>query len=86
MADREMVHDRIPLRADWTYMSFLTKRRPTTACEHTDQVTFEIAGMSRSVCEDCGKVSVGYVEDHFSPERIYEVAEMLSSLGASDED
>lgn len=26
----------------------------------------EIAGMSRSVCESCGRVSVGYVENHIS--------------------
>lgn len=67
-------------------LSFLTNRRSTATCEHAHQVSFEIAGMSRSVCEDCGKVSVGYVEDHFSPERIYEVDAMLPSLDASDDD
>ena len=25
----------------------------------------EVAGMSREVCETCGRVSLGYVEDHF---------------------
>lgn len=28
----------------------------------------ELAGMSREVCASCGRVSVGYVEEHFSPE------------------
>lgn len=26
----------------------------------------EIAGMSREVCENCGRVSVGYVEEHYT--------------------
>ncbi len=25
----------------------------------------EVAGMSREVCESCGRVSLGYVEDHY---------------------
>jgi hypothetical protein len=64
-------------------LNFLTKRRPTTECDHTAQMRLEIAGMSRSVCESCGKVSVGYVEDHYGPERVQELAPLL---GADDTD
>lgn len=83
-----MVHGSGAVFADENRMelSFLTNRRSTATCEHVHQVSFEIAGMSRSVCENCGKVSVRYIENHFSPERIYEVESMLSSLHASNED
>ncbi|HEU4894495.1 MAG TPA: hypothetical protein VFT85_01555 [Acidimicrobiia bacterium] len=43
----------------------------------------EIAGMSREVCELCGKITVSYVEDHFNPERVQELAERSS--GSSDD-
>lgn len=50
------------------------KRRSAANCAHDSQVTIEIAGMSRSVCEACGRVSVSYVDTHFTPERIQEMA------------
>ena len=33
----------------------------TRACEHTHTVTTFIAGLARSVCESCGKVSIRYL-------------------------
>jgi len=35
--------------------------------------------MSRSVCEGCGQISVGFVEHHFADERVQEVALLLGS-------
>lgn len=66
-------------------LNFLTKRRPTTDCEHMAQIRLEIAGMSRSVCESCGKVSVGYVEDHYGPERVQELAPFLGTDDDTDD-
>ena len=45
-------------------LNFLTKRRMTTECTHEKQIRTEVAGMSREVCESCGRVSVGFVDDH----------------------
>jgi hypothetical protein len=52
---------------DWGMtINFRSMRRPTTPpCDHESQIRTEIAGMSRSVCETCGRVSVGYVGNHF---------------------
>lgn len=47
---------------------FRSKRRTTSDCKHESFMRIEIAGMSREVCENCGRVSVGFVEEHFSPE------------------
>jgi hypothetical protein len=33
-------------------------------CSHKSEMRMEIAGMSRSVCESCGRVSVTYIDDH----------------------
>lgn len=33
-------------------------------CSHTSELRMEIAGLSRTVCERCGRVSVGYIDDH----------------------
>lgn len=64
-------------------LNFLSKRRLTTDCSHAAQMKIEIAGMSREVCELCGKITVSYVEDHFNPERVQELAERSS--GSSDD-
>lgn len=45
--------------------TFKTKQRATQTCTHTSEVTIEVAGLSRSVCESCGRVSVGYVGDAY---------------------
>ena len=46
--------------------NFKTKSRPEVICAHQNTVTLEVAGLSRSVCESCGKVSVGYVSDAYA--------------------
>lgn len=48
--------------------SFKTRQRATIICTHASEVTLEIAGLSRSVCESCGRVSVSYVGDAYPPE------------------
>lgn len=35
--------------------------------------------MSRSVCEGCGQISVGFVETHFADARVQEVELLLAS-------
>lgn len=62
---------------------FKAKQRTTETCPHTNQVTIEVAGMSRSVCESCGRVSVGYVGDAYSPEWVELVEEMTPSPAPS---
>lgn len=46
-------------------MNFKGRARTTTECLHEHQMRIEVAGMSREVCESCGRVSLGYVEDHY---------------------
>lgn len=66
-------------------LNFLSKRRLSADCTHSNQMRIEIAGMSREVCETCGKVTVSYVEEHYDPERVRELAG--KSLGkTSDSD
>lgn len=74
-----------PARADVLDMTihFLTKRRATLDCSHETQMTIEIAGLSRGVCETCGKVSVSYVGEHFKSEMAQALA--LSSAVAMPE-
>lgn len=50
-----------------------------TDCEHRFRMRTEIAGLSREVCESCGKVSVGYVESHISPERAQRFDEVVTA-------
>lgn len=45
-------------------LNFLTKRRMTSNCAHKSLVRIEVAGMSREVCAECGRVSLGYIEPH----------------------
>jgi hypothetical protein len=74
--------------ADATGMSrkFLTRQRPVTHCDHPSEVRLEIAGLSRSVCESCGRVSVGYVKDHFRSSRAHELLEIGSDEDDPDAD
>jgi len=64
-------------------LSFLNKR---SECTHRVQMRIEIAGMSREVCESCGKVSVGYVESHISPERAQVLSEVAATLATGPAD
>lgn len=63
-------------------LSFLNKR---SECTHRVQMRIEIAGMSREVCESCGKVSVGYVESHIGPARAQVLSEVAATLAGSDD-
>lgn len=54
-------------------LKFRTKKRATGTCAHESEITIAVAGMSRAVCESCGRVSVAYVEDHYTQDRIQEV-------------
>ena len=47
-------------------INFRSIRRSMRDCAHESQIRTEIAGLSREVCESCGRVSVGYVGSHFS--------------------
>lgn len=67
-------------------LKFLSKRPITTECDHESQIRIEVAGMSREVCESCGRVSVGYVEAHFRPGRLQEVEEAIRSVRSRSKD
>lgn len=45
--------------------SFSAKQRSAVMCAHSNEITTEIAGLNRSVCEQCGRVSVSYVKDAY---------------------
>lgn len=64
----------------------MTRRRPSTQCEHTSEVRLEIAGLVRSVCESCGRVSVDVVEDRFRPERLHEPELTISPTDSESDD
>ena len=69
-------------------LNFLAKHRFTSDCQHKTQMRIEIAGMSREVCESCGKVSVSFIEDHFKPEHAQRLraARSASTSAESSED
>ncbi|MGH3650554.1 MAG: hypothetical protein ACRDU9_07565 [Acidimicrobiia bacterium] len=46
------------------------RRRAIYDCTHENTVQTEISGLSRSVCERCGHVSVKYVGNHLKSEQI----------------
>ena len=66
-------------------LNFMTKRRPTTQCKHTSEVRLEFAGLVRSVCESCGRVSVDVVEDRFQPEPLHD-SEVVATTEGSESD
>lgn len=66
-------------------IKFLSKHRSTTDCKHESQMRIEVAGMSREVCEACGKVSVGYIENHLRPERAQKLEAAVRSFGTNSE-
>lgn len=45
-------------------IKFRSPRRTAAECKHESSIRMEFAGMSREVCEACGRVSVGFVEPH----------------------
>ena len=40
-------------------------------CRHESTMRIVVAGMSREVCEACGRVSLGYVGDHRHTELVH---------------
>lgn len=44
------------------------RQKAAVVCGHKSEITLEIAGLSRSVCESCGRVSVSYVKDAYPSE------------------
>jgi hypothetical protein len=48
-------------------------------CRHESTMRIVVAGMSREVCEACGRVSLGYVGDHRRTELIHSGADMSST-------
>ena len=66
-------------------IKFLSKNRPTPNCKHEKQIRTMVAGMSREVCESCGKVSVGYVENHLGSERAEKLETAVRSFGDNSE-
>lgn len=66
-------------------IKFLSKNRTSTSCKHESQMRIEVAGMSREVCESCGKITVGYVENHLAPERAQKLEAAIRAFG-SDSD
>lgn len=63
-------------------LKFLAKGRTTANCKHDSVIRIEVAGMSREVCEDCGRVSLGYVEQHLQPIADHSAVDAVS--GATD--
>lgn len=52
-------------QVEGTHMrNFGSKRRKSANCSHETLMRIEVAGMSREVCESCGRVRIGYVENH----------------------
>lgn len=50
-------------------MSRAEREKKTDSCGHTHTVTTFVAGLARSVCESCGKVSIRYLgEGAFFPD------------------
>lgn len=44
-------------------------RESRGTCQHKDTRSATIAGLKRTVCQRCGRVSVGFVKDVFAEER-----------------
>lgn len=63
---------------------FKTKQKATETCLHSNEVTIEVAGMSRSVCESCGRVSVGYVGNAYPPELVDVEGTVTPAVESSD--
>jgi hypothetical protein len=67
-------------------LNFRARARTTSDCTHESEMRIEVAGMSRDVCEACGRVSLGYVEDHYAEWRESETEESDPSDGPGPED
>ena len=56
-------------------LNFLARSRTTANCKHESTMRIEVAGMSREVCEGCGRVSLGYVENHCHSKLVHRTAD-----------
>jgi hypothetical protein len=63
-------------------LNFLARSRITANCKHESTLRMEVAGMSREVCEACGRVSLGYVENHCRTRLVHSAAD--SPTGTPD--
>lgn len=61
-------------------VNFLARSRITANCKHESTVRIEVAGMSREVCEACGRVSLGYVENHCHSTLVHRTADAPSGV------
>lgn len=66
-------------------IKFLSKQRSIADCKHESQMRIEVAGMSREVCESCGKVSVGYIKNHLDSERAEKLEAAVRSFGTNSD-
>lgn len=64
-------------------VNFRTKRRSTSKCEHESVMRIEVAGMSREVCEACGRVKLGYIESHHGTSLVQAGADVSSDRDGS---
>ena len=66
-----------PVEEGCMSLNFRARSRMAANCKHESKIRIVVAGMSREVCEACGRVSLGYVENHRRTELIS--SEALSS-------
>jgi hypothetical protein len=67
-------------------LNLLARSRNADNCKHESAMRIEVAGMSREVCESCGRVSLGYVENHCHKRLAQSAADsssMTSAISAS---
>lgn len=60
-------------------LNFKARNRLMANCKHESTMRIVVAGMSRDVCEACGRVSLGYVDVHRRTELIHSGAETSST-------
>jgi hypothetical protein len=64
-------------------LNFLTKRRMTSNCTHKSVMRIEVAGMSREVCESCGRIRLDYIEAHHGTALVHAGADVSSDMEGS---
>jgi len=63
--------------------NFITRRRMTSNCTHKSVMRIEVAGMSREVCESCGRIRLGYIEAHHGTALVQAGADISSDMEES---
>lgn len=64
-------------------LTFFAKNRIAASCKHESTVRIEVAGMSREVCEACGRVSLGYVEHHARTRLVHSAMDSSSATSGT---